>query len=127
MALLNTASLVMKAPQGNSVGRTIKLAAAALAAAMLAGCVRFHPEPISSADTAAAFERRSLTNASLKAFLETNLHREFPDWPHPLWDFDMLTCAASYYHPDLDVARAGCQGARAGIKTAGGRPNPTLG
>jgi outer membrane protein TolC len=42
------------------------------------------------------------------------------------WDFDTLTLAAFYYHPDLAVARAQWNVARAGIKTAGGRPNPTL-
>jgi cobalt-zinc-cadmium efflux system outer membrane protein len=32
-----------------------------------------------------------------------------------------------YYHPDLDVARAGWQEAQAAIITAGGRPNPDFG
>ncbi len=92
----------------------------------LAGCARFEPKPIAPAQTAAEFECRSLTNAALKTFLEKNLRRELTDWPHPQWDFDLLTLAAFYYHPDLAVARAQWNVAQAGDKTAGGRPNPTL-
>jgi outer membrane protein TolC len=92
----------------------------------LAGCARFEPRPISPAKTAVELESRSLTNAALKTFLEKNLHRDFTNWPAGSWDFDMLTLAAFYYHPDLAVARAQWNVAQAGIKTAGGRPNPTL-
>lgn len=38
----------------------------------------------------------------------------------------MLTLAAFHYQPELEVARAQWQAAQAGVKTAGGRPNPTL-
>lgn len=38
----------------------------------------------------------------------------------------MLTLAAFYYHPSLEVARAQWHVAQAGVKTAGGMPNPTL-
>jgi outer membrane protein, heavy metal efflux system len=97
-----------------------------LGIAWLAGCARFQPEPLSPAQSAEALENRSLTNAALRTFLETNLHRPFPDWPEASWDFDMLTLAAFYYHPDLAVARADWNAAQAAIQTAGGRPNPTL-
>ncbi len=92
----------------------------------LSGCARFEPKPISPAQQAAELEGRSLTDAALKTFLKKNLHRELTDWPHPLWDFDLLTLAAFYFHPDLAVARAQWRVAQAGGKTAGGRPNPTL-
>ena len=98
----------------------------ALFLGLLAGCARFEPKPISPAQTAAELESRSLTNAALKTFLETNLHRAFPDWPATAFDFDLLTLAAFYYHPDLAVAWAQWAVAQAGNKTAGGRPNPTL-
>ncbi len=93
---------------------------------LLSGCARFEPKPISPAQTAAQLEGRSLTNAALKTFLEKNLQHELTNWPHARWDFDMLTLAAFYYHPDLAVARAQWNVAQAGDKTAGGRPNPTL-
>ena len=38
----------------------------------------------------------------------------------------MLTLAAFYFHPDLEVARAQWHVAEAGVKTAGGRPNPIV-
>jgi len=93
---------------------------------MLAGCARFQPQPLSPDKTAADLENRSLTNGALKTFLEKNLHREWTNWPAVQWDFDMLTLAAFYYNPSLDVARAEWNVAQAGIKTAGGRPNPAL-
>jgi outer membrane protein TolC len=92
----------------------------------LAGCARFHSQPLSPAQTAAALEERSLTNNALKVYLEKNLAREITAWPLPHWDFEALTFAAFYYHPDLAVARAEWRVAEAGVKTAGGRPNPTL-
>ena len=98
----------------------------ALASLLFAACTHFHPKPLSPAHTAAQLESRSLTNATLRTFLEQNLHRELSEWPPPTWDFEMLTLAAFYYHPSLEVARATWAEARAGIVTAGARPNPTL-
>jgi outer membrane protein, heavy metal efflux system len=97
-----------------------------IASSLLAGCVHYQPRPLSASATAAALEGRSLTNAVLRTFLETNLHREFETWPAKRWDFEMLTLAAFYYHPSLEVARADWQVAQGGIKTAKGRPNPTV-
>src|ERR1035438_4284508 len=94
---------------------------------LLTGCVRFQPQPLSPAETSAGLESRSLDNPDLKAFLEKNLNRELSTWPEAKWDFEMLTLAAFYYHPSLDVARAVWAEARAGIVTAGARPNPTVG
>src|SRR3954447_9398049 len=93
---------------------------------LIAGCARFHSEPISAEKSANELEGRSLTNAALKVFLEKNLHREFAEWPPTTWDFDALTLAAFYYHPDLALARVQWRATQGGIKTAGGRPNPTL-
>ena len=98
-----------------------------LALGLLAGCARFQSQPLSSADTAAGLESRSLDNPTLKAFLEKNLGRELNTWPATKWDFEMLTLAAFYYQPSLDVARAAWAESRAGIITAGARPNPTVG
>ena len=93
---------------------------------LMVGCARFHPQSLSPAETAAGLERRSLDNPDLKGFLEKNLKRELNTWPAAKWDFEMLTLAAFYYHPSLDVARARWAVAEAGKITAGGRPNPTL-
>jgi outer membrane protein TolC len=92
-----------------------------------AGCARFESQPISPADTAAKFDARRLDDAGLKKFLETNLGHELENWPLKAWDLKTLTFVAFYYHPSLEVARAQWSVAQAGVKTAGGRPNPTLG
>ncbi len=93
---------------------------------LLAGCARFHPQPLAPADTAGRLDNRSLTNEALRVFVERNAHRELPAWPAEYWDFDMLTLAAFYYHPSLEVARAQWAVARGGEVTAGQRPNPSL-
>ncbi len=93
---------------------------------LLAGCARFQSQLISPAESAAKLESRSLTNAVLKAYLENNLHRELSPWPTTQWDLEMLTLAAFYYQPGLEVARAQWRVAQAEVQTAGGRPNPTL-
>lgn len=97
-----------------------------LAPGLFVGCARFHSQPLSASANAETLERRSLTNAELKSFLEKNLHRDFENWPQVDWDFEMLTLAAFYYHPSLEVARAQWAVAQGGEVTAGQRPNPTL-
>ena len=72
-------------------------------------------------------ESRSLGNPELKTFLEKHLNREMNTWPAAKWDFEMLTLAAFYYQPSLDMARAVWAEAQAGVVTAGARPNPTVG
>jgi outer membrane protein, heavy metal efflux system len=98
-----------------------------VAGALLAGCARFQDKPLSPATTAQQLESRSLSDARFRTFLETNLHRELASWPLKEMDFETLTLAAFYFHPNLDLARAQWASAKAGIKTAGGRPNPILG
>ena len=96
-----------------------------IAFGLLAGCTRFQPQPLSPADTAASLESRSLDNPGLRSFLEKNLNHELDAWPAKKWDFEMLTLAAFYYHPSLDVARADWRVASGGVETAAERPNPT--
>jgi outer membrane protein, heavy metal efflux system len=105
----------------------LKYLPAIVALGLVAGCARFHPQPLFPAETAAGLESRSLGNPKLKAFLEKHLNRELNTWPAAKWDFEMLTLAAFYYQPSLDVARAAWAEAQAGIVTAGARPNPTVG
>jgi outer membrane protein TolC len=97
-----------------------------IAAVWFSGCVHYRPKPLSAEEAAADFSQRTLADAGLKAFLETNLHRQLGDWPLPSWDFTNLVLAAFYYHSDLDVARAQWAVAEAAKITAGERPNPTL-
>lgn len=110
-------------PQLFRIG-TASLLATAVAVSGLAGCARFHDRPLSAEKSQADFEARSLADAGLKSFLETN--HVNGDWPRQAWDFNALTLVALYYHPDLDVARAQLAGAKAGQVMAGARPNPTV-
>lgn len=92
----------------------------------LAGCAHFESQPLSPATAAAKLEARRLDDAGLKSFLEQNLGHKWTNWPLPSWDLSTLTLAAFYFQPDLEVARAQWRVTLAGVKTAGGRPNPTL-
>jgi len=107
--------------------RQLKYLPAIIALGLLTGCARFQPQPLCPADSAASLESRSLGNPALKFFLERNLGRDLAPWPASKWDFEMLTLAAFYYQPSLDIARAVWAEASAGIETAGARPNPTIG
>src|SRR5436190_12210018 len=99
---------------------------AILTAGLLSGCARFDSQPISPAETAAQLDARRLDDAALKKFLETHLGREPETWPMKSWDLKALTLAAFFFNPSLDVARAQLGVAQAGVRTAGGRPNPVL-
>jgi len=90
----------------------------------LSACVHYEPKPIAPEANLTRIEARSLSNDALaQAVRPTNL---FPSWPPPSWDLTALTAAALYYNPSLDVARAEWDVARAGVTTAGERPNPTV-
>ena len=97
-----------------------------LGTALFVGCARFQPHPLAPEKSAAQLESRRLDDAGLKKFFATNSVPAPESWPLVKWDLHSLTLAAFYFHPNLAVARAQWQLAEAGVKTAGGRPNPTL-
>jgi len=90
------------------------------------GCVHYQPRPLAPEKSAALLESRRLDDAGLKAFISTNSNPAPAVWPLEKWDLNTLTLAAFYYHPSLEVARAQWLIARAGTKTAGARPNPSV-
>jgi outer membrane protein TolC len=91
-----------------------------------AGCARFESQPLSPEKSAEQLESRSLTNPAVKVFLEKSLHHELTDWPLTNWDFNLLTLAAFYYNPSVEVARADWRIAVGGIQTAKEIPNPSV-
>lgn len=93
---------------------------------LLGGCAVYQAKPISPAETLSSFEAHTLDNPALKKFMEGNLRREIRPWPPESWDLSMLSLAAVYYHPDLEVARTKLKSAEAGVITAGARPNPSV-
>lgn len=92
----------------------------------LAGCVHYQPQPLAPEKTAAQWEARQLTDAGLQAFITTHLAQPPAQWPPPRWNLELLTLAAYYYQPSLDVARAQWRVAGAAAISAGARPNPTV-
>ena len=98
--------------------------AAVLVGLLFGGCAHFEPHPLTASKNAADFESRALTDPGLRAFLETN--RLAGEWPRRTWDLESLTLAAFYFSPELDLARAQWGTARAAMRTAGQRPNPSL-
>jgi outer membrane protein TolC len=93
----------------------------------VAGCAHYREKPLTLESTSGLLQSRTLTEPGLRTFLETNLNAPLAEWPLNRWDYSKLSLAALYFHPSLDVARAQWAVARAGIKTAGGRPNPSIG
>jgi cobalt-zinc-cadmium efflux system outer membrane protein len=113
-------------PYGFYEKRPARSAVLLLTMLLAAGCAKFQPQPISPAETAAAFESRTLDNPGLKDFLKKHLHLEIgPGQPHD-WNFSMLILVAFYYHPDLEVARASWKVREAEVIKAGERPNPSM-
>lgn len=92
--------------------------------ALLGGCAHYQPRPITPAATLADLDARSLSDPALARTVETA--HVAPTWPPPTWDLSALTIAALYYNPDLVSARTQWAVARAGLVTAGQRPNPAV-
>jgi len=110
----------------NSFGKQTAAVLPALLALVPAGCAHFENKPLSPAQSADILEELSLDDPQLRAFISTNLHRGFAEWPTKEWDFEELTLVAVYFRPELDVVRTQWAVAKAGIITAGGQPNPTV-
>jgi outer membrane protein, heavy metal efflux system len=94
----------------------------------LAGCAvhRYQPAPIVASETASRLESRSLVDVGLRSFEEKTLGHQVSPWPPKTWDLQILSLAALYFNPTLDVARARVAAADAAIVTAGARPNPNF-
>jgi outer membrane protein TolC len=97
-----------------------------IAIAMPLGCARFHDRPLDPGKKLSSFESRKMDSPELRVFIETALKHKINPWPPTSWDPEMLTLAAFYYSPDLDVARAKWETAKAGEITAGEIPNPEI-
>lgn len=93
---------------------------------LVAGCARYHARPVDPAERARAFAARRLDDPALGDFVRRSAATPPSVWPPKAWDVTSLTLAAFYFQPDLDVLRARWAAARAGVRTAGERPNPSL-
>ena len=113
-----------------SCRRAIRVLCAGLSLALLTSCVTYEPKPLVPEKSAAAFDARRMDSPELRKFIEQQLGHELKVWPPTGtngWNRELLTLAAYFYHPSLDVARAQWQAAQAAEISAGARPNPTVG
>lgn len=97
-----------------------------IALTLLAGCATYHPQPITPDQLARQFEDRSFGSDDLRAYLVRELGHDIQPWPVAGWNREMLTLAAWYYSPALDLARAQWGTAEAGVEVADAIPNPVL-
>jgi cobalt-zinc-cadmium efflux system outer membrane protein len=95
---------------------------------LLAGCAaqRYRSAPLVPATTAAQFEARTLSDAGLRSFEEMSLGHTVSPWPPKSWNLPMLSLAAVYFNPAVEVARARLATAEGAVITAKARPNPTF-
>jgi outer membrane protein TolC len=93
----------------------------------LYACATYKPAPLEPTETARHFVGRTLADPQLCAYLKANRGDGVPACPAARWDLAGLTLAAFFYSPDLAVAEAKLNVARAAIITAGERPNPSFG
>lgn len=92
---------------------------------LIAGCVSYTARPIEPQANARALEQRTLESADVHQFVEHSLGHPVEPWPPSQWTLDVLTAASMHLNPQVAVARAEYDTARAAIVTAGERPNPT--
>jgi cobalt-zinc-cadmium efflux system outer membrane protein len=95
-----------------------------MATVSLAACAHYQPKPMVPAANLDQLDARSLANPDLAQVAESA--HLVATWPPDVWDLGTLTVAALYYQPDLEFARASWAIARAGIITAGQRPNANV-
>lgn len=94
---------------------------------VLAGCAAYHARPLNPPQLENQYRSRSLDDPKLGSFVESNLDGAASSWPPKTLDLRTLTLIGYYYSPDLEVARSQIAIAKANIRAAGARINPTLG
>ncbi|HVN64583.1 MAG TPA: TolC family protein, partial [Candidatus Binataceae bacterium] len=67
-----------------------------------------------------------MSSPGLQSFIAKNSKRDTTVWPPARWDLDLLTLAAFYYQPSLEVARADWRSAQGATITAAARLNPSV-
>jgi outer membrane protein, heavy metal efflux system len=94
---------------------------------LFSGCATYNAAPLSPHHAERNFEAHTLARAGLCDYLKANSSAGLSSCPPARWDLAGLTLVALFYSPDVAVAEAKLNVARAAIITAGERPNPTIG
>jgi cobalt-zinc-cadmium efflux system outer membrane protein len=93
----------------------------------LCACATYHPAPLKPAEAERRFAQIRIDDPHLCAYLRANLGTGFSTCPPARWNLAELTLVGFYYSPQLAVADAKLNVARAAIITAAERPNPSFG
>lgn len=94
---------------------------------LVTACARieYQPESLATETVAAKVLSRTVTEPGFQQFVEKyGYHME--TWPPERWDFTLLTLAALYFNPGLQVAYVEYELRGAQQKTAGQRLNPEI-
>lgn len=102
----------------------LPIAIVSLAAGLvLTGCIKYKARPLNAAVVEHQYRARSIDSAAVQKFVQS---LGWKRWPPAILDLNALTALASYYNPDLDIARTQIAIADAGVRTANVRINPSL-
>ena len=95
---------------------------------IFSGCAsqRYKASPIAPLQTASQLEARTLSDTGLRDYIASQIGRTIEPWPPASWGPEMLTLAAFYFNPQVEIARGQAEAATAAVVSAGERPNPTL-
>ncbi|HEV7768361.1 MAG TPA: TolC family protein [Thermoanaerobaculia bacterium] len=93
---------------------------------LFAGCIAYQPRPASIESNAKGLLTRSLDSEIMRGAIAAQEPSAAGNWPPQRWTASQLGIAALVLHPDLDVARANLTAARAAIRIAAERPNPSV-
>lgn len=104
----------------------VALAALVAAALLAGGCVRYVARPLPPAQSLASFEARRPDDAALRERIAAVFPALAGDWPPARWDRAQLFALAAAANPELAVARAEYDAARAEQAVAGLPADPDL-
>src|SRR5512143_1327281 len=85
---------------------------------LLTSCVTYTPKPLDPRLTAGQLEQRTLDSPAVRATAERAIGHPVEPWPPGQWSLDVLSAAAFALNPEVAVARAEYEVARAGIVSA---------
>jgi outer membrane protein TolC len=94
---------------------------------LFSGCATYKEVSLNPVHAEQNFEAHTLLKADLCDYLKANSGAGLSSCPPARWDLAALTLVAFFYSPDLAVAQAKLDVAKAAIITAGQRPNPSFG
>ncbi|MGH9583894.1 MAG: TolC family protein, partial [Bryobacteraceae bacterium] len=101
----------------------LRIAILAAVSLLFTSCIKYQPRPLSAPVVEDQYRVRDIDNAELRKFARSV---GWKTWPPAVLDLNALALIATYYSPDLDVARAQIKIAAAAVKTASARINPSL-